>query len=71
MNAHSPVLTLRAVSLALPLYDEGAAWSTVDINHGPPLTWLVAAALPLGLGLAFLLDRFRPQPESLPPAPGS
>lgn len=62
---------MLAVSLALPLYDEGAAWSTVDIYHGPPLTWLVAAALPLGLALACLLDRFRPQPESLPPAPGS
>ena len=60
---------MLAVSLALPLYDEGAAWSTVDIYHGPPLTWLVAAALPLGLALACLLDRFRPRPESLPPAP--
>ncbi|MFZ1425294.1 MAG: hypothetical protein WAS21_00820 [Geminicoccaceae bacterium] len=61
-----------AVSLSLPVYyDERAAWSTVSINHGPPLTWLVAAALPLGLGLACLVNRFRPRPESLPPAPGS
>ena len=59
-----------AISLILPVYDERAAWSTVDIYHGPPLTWLVAA-LPLGLALACLLDRFRPQPDSLPPAPGS
>lgn len=59
------------VSLALPLYDERAAWSTVDIYHGPPLTWLVAAALPLGLGIACLTRRFWPQPESLPQAPGS
>lgn len=38
----------------------------------PALAWFVAAALPIGLGLglgaACLINRFRPQPESLPPA---
>lgn len=37
----------------------------------PALAWLVAAALPIGLGLglgaACLINRFRPPPESLPP----
>jgi len=41
----------------------------------PALAWLVAAALPIGLGLglgsACLINRFRPQPESLPQAPQS
>ena len=53
---------LLAFALGLPLEHPALAYST-------------AAALPLGLGLglgaACLLDRFRPQPESLPPAPGS
>ena len=40
-------------------------------TESAPAAWSVAAALPLGLGLAYLLDRFRPRPESLPPAPGS
>jgi len=31
----------------------------------------LAIALLAGLGIAFLLDRFRPRPESLPPAPQS
>ena len=38
-------------------------------TESAPAAWNVAAALPLGLALACLLDRFRPRPESLPPAP--
>ena len=65
----SPVLPLSlhaafilGSTALLLLYDEQAAWSTVSINHGPPLTWLVTAALPLGLGTACLIDRLRPRP---------
>jgi len=40
-------------------------------TESAPAAWSVTAALPLGLGITCLVDRFRPQPESLPPAPGS
>ena len=40
-------------------------------TESAPAAWSVTAALPLGLGIACLARRFRPQPESLPPAPGS
>ena len=42
----------------------------LPLEH-PALAYSTAAALPLGLGAACLSNRFRPRPESLPPAPGS
>ncbi|MFZ1430830.1 MAG: hypothetical protein WAS21_29190 [Geminicoccaceae bacterium] len=61
---HLYVITRLLVAFALGL----------PLEH-PTLAYSTAAALPLGLALglltAFLLDRFRPRPESLPPAPGS
>lgn len=40
-------------------------------NPTPTIMAGLAIALLAGLGIAFLLDRFRPQPESLPQAPRS
>jgi len=42
----------------------------LPLEH-PALAYSTAAALPLGLGAACLSNRFRPRPESPPPAPGS
>ena len=56
--AYASTRLLLSLCLGLPTESDLAAWN-------------VAAALPLGLGIACLTHRFRPQPESLPPAPGS
>ena len=62
------------------LAPELLGFSTDFLLYGSPYTLslpiLAHAALALGgaitlLALACLLDRFRPRPESLPPAPGS
>ncbi len=65
--ASRPAVLLRLYIVTRPLVGLALGFPL----DGELLAWLVAAALPIGLGLglgaACLINRFRPPPESLPP----
>lgn len=64
-----PYLIARCLATALAHWFPILPWPPILLVLGGTLLGL--AALPLGLGIACLVDHFRPQPKNLPQAPQS